>query len=69
MSDMPLKLIESINWLPYITGVLGLLGIVISIRGILVARKDAFKRMDKDFLDQEQRVRDRLEKTRQSQKG
>jgi hypothetical protein len=69
MSDIIAKLLEFITWLPLLTGVLGALGIILSVRGTLVARKEAYKKMDKDYLEQRQRIHDRLEQSRQSQKG
>jgi hypothetical protein len=69
MSDLLAKISGFLYWLPFLIGALGLLGIILSIRGTLVARKEAYRLMDKDFLDQQQRVEDQLKKAKQSQKG
>jgi hypothetical protein len=62
MNEFVTKFSEVVDWLPLLISVLGLLGIILAVRGTLLARKDAYNRKHADYLNLKERVQEELKK-------
>jgi hypothetical protein len=63
MGESFLKFLQSsLTVLPFIIGGYAFLALIVGIRGVLIARNEAYRILHQDFLDMKDRVRKELRK-------
>ena len=63
MSEQAVKLLQIVlSVLPLVVGSYSIIALIVSIRGIIKARREAYELVHRDFLDLKERVRVELEK-------